>query len=271
MVSGILPESCYGSEGMTSHPAASGMGATNVSFTIGFVVNCRNRAFTRFELQSGVLSVTRISQQLRYVVAKLPAKFRVRSSGGLRHPTDRRNIMSAAPKLAFVSMSITLILTSSLVLTGQEAKGVPPAPVPLQISIAKKVFIANAPGDTIAPAVGGNYSAYNQFHAAVNGLGQYELVSSPVEADLVFEISFTNSLTGVGGTSSTGCSSSSNPMLRLVIVDPKTLVPLWWFTEPIVQKRMMFHAEKATNAFEDTIPKLVDDLKKIAMPPTAKG
>ena len=179
--------------------------------------------------------------------------------------------MSAIRKVAFVWMSITLILASSLVLTGQEAKGAPVAPVPLQISTAKKVFISNAPGDTIAPAIGGNYSAYNQFYAAINGLGQYELVSSPAEADLVFEISFTNSLAGVGGTSSTGCSSSSNPMLRLVIVDPKTQVPLWWFSEQIVQKRMMFHAEKAPNAFEDTIPKLVDDLKKIAVPPTAKG
>lgn len=60
-------------------------------------------------------------------------------------------------------------------------------------------------------------------------------------------------------------------MLRLVIVDPKTQVPLWWFGEPIVKKRMMFHAEKATDAFEDAIPKLVDDLKKVAIPPTAKG
>lgn len=179
--------------------------------------------------------------------------------------------MSAVPKAVFVGMSITLILASSPALTGQDAKGVPPAPVPLQISTARKVFIANAPGDAIAPAIGGNYSAYNQFYAAINGLGQYELVSSPAQADLVFEISFTNSLVGVGGTSSTGCSSSSNPMLRLVILDPKTQVPLWWFSEQIVKKRMMFHAEKATNAFEDTIPKLLDDLKKIAIPPTAKS
>ena len=138
-------------------------------------------------------------------------------------------------------------------------------------NVDRKVFIANAPGDAIAPAIGGNYSAYNQFYAAIKTLGQYELVSSPTEADLVFEISFINSLAEVGGTSSTGCSSSRNPTLRLVILDPKTQVPLWWFSEQIVQKRMMFHAEKATNAFEDTIPKLVDDLKKITIPATAKG
>lgn len=181
--------------------------------------------------------------------------------------------MSAVPKLAFVSMTITLMLTSGLVLVAQETKSTPPAPVPLQVSTAKKVFIANAPGDVIAPEMGGNNLAYDQFYVAVKSWGQYELVSSPAEADLVFEISFSNSLGGVGGTSSTGCSSSWNSLLRLVILDPRTHIPLWWFSEQIVQKRMMFHAEKETNAFEETIPKLVADLKKVSALATvgAKG
>ena len=68
------------------------------------------------------------------------------------------------------------------------------APIPAQIVAAKKVFIANGGGDD--PGMpdplfsGGSDRPYNQFYASLKSSGKYELVGSPAEADLLFEIRF---------------------------------------------------------------------------------
>jgi hypothetical protein len=66
------------------------------------------------------------------------------------------------------------------------------APVPAQIMAAKKVFVSNA-GEERNPAgdldfSGGPDRAYNQFYAAIKNWGQYEVVATPADADLVLEI-----------------------------------------------------------------------------------
>ncbi len=70
-----------------------------------------------------------------------------------------------------------------------------PAPIPVQIVAAQKVFIANGGGDKsgydAAEHSGGPDRAYNEFYAVMKAWGRYELVGSPGEADLVFEIRFT--------------------------------------------------------------------------------
>ena len=159
------------------------------------------------------------------------------------------------------------VLSSSSGIVAQQPKALTPtpAPVPQQIQTAKKAFIANAPGDL----TGGVDLLYNQFYAMLKNGGQYELAPSPAEADIVLEISFTNSLAGVSGTGTTGCSSSYNPLLRLVIRDPKTQTPLWWFAESIAQKRYMFHVGKSSYNIDDTLVKIVDDLKKLTTTPAS--
>jgi hypothetical protein len=181
-------------------------------------------------------------------------------------------IMSSLLKPTTFWMALTFLALTS-VLIAQQPKGVATAPLPAQIQNAKKVFIANAPGDLIASSGEGADGPYNQFYTLVKNWGQYELAASPAEADLVFEISFTNSLAGVGGTSTTGCSSSYNPQLRLVILDPKTQTPLWWLAEPIAEKRYMFHVGRSSYNFDDTVAKMVNDLKKLTATPAsgAKG
>src|SRR5271170_621963 len=68
----------------------------------------------------------------------------------------------------------------------------PPAPVPPQILAAKKAFIANAGGDQMAnnyPRFSGSPDrAYNEFYAAMKSWGRFEIVGSPAEADLLFEV-----------------------------------------------------------------------------------
>jgi hypothetical protein len=116
-----------------------------------------------------------------------------------------------------------------------QTKQIPPAPIPTQISTAKRVFIANGGGDE--PGIdepifsGGVDRSYNQFYAAMKSAGRYELVGSPAEADLLFEIRFAvkTSTTKVFKGDTIG--SSLDPQFRLEIRDPKTNALLWAFTE----------------------------------------
>jgi hypothetical protein len=78
------------------------------------------------------------------------------------------------------------------------AKPAPPPPPPppaisAQIINAKKVFVSNLGEDAVATAnlPGGADACYNTFYASLEQWGHYQLVSSPKDADLIFEISAT--------------------------------------------------------------------------------
>jgi hypothetical protein len=127
-----------------------------------------------------------------------------------------------------VAVSVVLAMTL-LPVMGQSAKQAPSAPVPSQILSAKRIFIANAGGDEMAgddPVFsGGPARAYNQFHAAMKSWGHFDIVASPAEADLLFEVQQdVSAVTPFGKTS-----SSYIPQFRLKIRDPKTNALLWGF------------------------------------------
>ena len=166
-------------------------------------------------------------------------------------------------------LSVIGLLSLPLLAAEKPKDAVPPAPVPSPIAAARKVFISNAPGSSLPASFGGPDRTYNEFYAAMKGWGHYELVSSPSDADLILEISFTSSLSGVGGTSTTGCTSYDSAELKLVILDARMRVPLWWFNEEVNPKISFGHRpEKAVdNAFSQSIAALVDDLKKLVREP----
>jgi len=135
----------------------------------------------------------------------------------------------------------TALLISLLpisVLHAADSKVVEPAPIPTQIILAKRVFIANAGGDE--PGIteplfsGGADRSYNQFYAAMKSAGRYELVGAPAEADLLFEIRFTvvpdkRPTGGILGNSGSG--ETYDALFRLEIRDPETTALLWAFNE----------------------------------------
>ena len=96
--------------------------------------------------------------------------------------------LTAAVLFAGLAMS----LGCGYLCAAQQFKQVTPAPVPPLILAAKKVFIANGGGDEslfdMPQYSGGPDRLYNEFYAAMKSWGRYELVSTPGEADLVFEI-----------------------------------------------------------------------------------
>jgi hypothetical protein len=137
-------------------------------------------------------------------------------------------------KVAISIACAVLMLSLLSSFTAAQTKQIPPAPIPTQISAAKRVFIANGGGDEPGidePIFGGVDRSYNQFYAATKSAGRYELVGSPAEADLLLEIRFavkTNTTKVFKGDT---IGSTLDPQFRLEIRDPKTNALLWAFTE----------------------------------------
>jgi hypothetical protein len=88
--------------------------------------------------------------------------------------------------------------------TGQRAGMTPFPPAtstapPAQAAVLPKVFISNigAGEDDREPVLFGSYTGgpgqgYNKFHAAVQSSGLYQLVTAPAQADLIFEVRYSN-------------------------------------------------------------------------------
>ena len=154
---------------------------------------------------------------------------------------------------AIVSVSLVILLWQVSVLAAEQSKL---APVPEQILAAKKVFIANAGGDERwdeNPIFnGGPLRAYNEFYAAVKDAGRYEIVGSPADAELLFEIGLTAPVLSRGWY---------DPQFRLVIRDPKTNALLWAFTEHV---QMAVLRENRERNFEKTMAKIISDLQGLS-------
>jgi hypothetical protein len=155
-----------------------------------------------------------------------------------------------------IAGTMAVLLTSLLAAQKSPEAGI----IPSQIVSAKKIFISNTPGDDL-------YSddpsqVYSAFYTAVKNWGHYELVSKPGDADLILEISFREPVVGVVvGNSAANVpagGSYTNPHLRLVIVDPKTRVSLWWFIAHV--KPPLFNSDKS---LDRAIGDLMGQLKQI--------
>jgi hypothetical protein len=163
------------------------------------------------------------------------------------------------------SMLIGLLFSSCLLRLpslGQTSPETPAAPVPTQIASAKRAFIFNAGEETYfqlskdAMYTGGPNRTYNQFYAAIKSWGRYELVSAPADADVIFEIGFTDRNQGPMFVS----------QIKLVVLDPKTHVGLWTITKYVEPAGMAKNREKNYNVGMNA---LMDDLKTLVSPAAA--
>jgi hypothetical protein len=147
-------------------------------------------------------------------------------------------------------------------LSAQQSRGPAPAPVPAQIAAAQKVFISNAGGASLETVIdetvfnGGPDRPYNQFYAAMKSWGRYELVSSPADADLVLEISWV--------LTDTGLRLPVLGQLRLVVIDPKTHVTLWNITEYVRGALLLSNRDKN---FDQAMNTVVARMKGLMAPP----
>jgi hypothetical protein len=154
-----------------------------------------------------------------------------------------------------------LLLASPSVLSAQQTKGAAPAPVPPQIAAAQTVFIANAGGATLDTVIdqtvfdGGPDRPYNDFYASMKSWGHYQIVASPASADLILEISWV--------LSDTGLKLPVLGELRLLIIDPKTHITLWNITEYVRGALLLGNRDKN---FVSAMNTVVSRMKLLAAP-----
>jgi len=172
-------------------------------------------------------------------------------------------------KPAVLCFALALPLLSGPISAAQQKKPAQPAPIPAQILSAKKVFIANAGGDETRyddPLYsGGPDRPYNEFYAAIKTWGRYELVDTPADADLVFEIRLTVFRLRHERVLSED-SPESDPQFRIVIRDPKTHQALWGLTEHAQGAILQGNRDKN---FEQAMAALVAALQRITSLPPA--
>ena len=106
-------------------------------------------------------------------------------------------------------------------------KDVPPAPLPSAVVNAKKVFLTNG---------GGSDLAYDAFYSEMKQWGNYKIVGSPDEADIIVELAYHVEHGGTAVWSSTNSYDGStqvhsaqilDPQLTLTIYDDKSKNSLW--------------------------------------------
>jgi hypothetical protein len=120
--------------------------------------------------------------------------------------------MNRISRLAAICITSAVVLVTVPITHAQKMPDVPPAPVPVQILTAKKIFIAN--GDN-GPVLGIPSLAYGEFYASLKSQGTYEFVQTPAEADVVLEV-----------RTEIWVPSQEVYVLRLAIIDPKTSILL---------------------------------------------
>jgi hypothetical protein len=173
--------------------------------------------------------------------------------------TANRTILKPMHLRAFCVLVVMLGLLPGI--GAQQAKGPAPAPVPPQIASAQKVFISNAGGESFESVIdqtvfdGGPDRPYNQFYAAVKNWGRFDIVSSPADADLVLEISWV--------LTDTGLRLPVLGQLRLMIIDPRTHVTLWNLTEYVRGAILLGNRDKN---FDQAMTTILNRMKLLAVP-----
>ena len=105
---------------------------------------------------------------------------------------------------------LSLALSVFLTVTARAQQTVPvyhpnasaSAPVPSQVLSARKVFVTNGGGSNYFNLfTGGADRAYNSFYAELGKTGDYDLVDSPAQADVVLQVKAIAPLAGDGDSS----------------------------------------------------------------------
>ena len=177
--------------------------------------------------------------------------------------------MSKSIRALVLSASLVACWLQTPVISAAQSKlsAAPAGPIPAQIVTAKKVFIANAgeeqPYSSDEPLYSGSSDrAYDEFYAGVKALGRYELVGSPADADLLFEIRFTSPVVDGSGQGPRVLGPIPyDPRFRLEIRDPRTNALLWAITEHAQWAMLRGNRDKN---FDQAADRIVSDVGSLA-------
>jgi hypothetical protein len=159
--------------------------------------------------------------------------------------------------LAVLLVVGSILLAPSLAGATEKKEDVPVAPLPAVIVNAKKVFLSNG---------GGGSLAYDAFYSEMKEWSKYKIVGSPEESDLIVELSYRaedstrvwNSTNTYYITSQAHSKEIADPQLILTIFDAKMKNCLWSETDHRGFAKREKNREKET---VNSAQRLVDDLK----------
>lgn len=100
----------------------------------------------------------------------------------------------------------------------------PAAPLPAALAKATRLFVGNAGDQENADCL----RAYNVLYAGIGGLGRFNLVPDPSDADLILEVHYEIDL---GQAIASNDTRRSVRQFRVVFEDPHSRVVLWSITE----------------------------------------
>ena len=173
--------------------------------------------------------------------------------------------MEAVVRIKFPVFGVMVgILALAPILGAEQFKAPATAPVPPQIAAARSVFIANGGGESLDTVIdqtvfnGGPDRPYNEFYAAMKGWGHSQIADSLAAADLIFEISW--------NLSDTGLKLPVLGQLRLLVIDPKTNVTLWTLTEYVRGAILLGNRDKN---FDYAMNAIVNRMKALEVPTAA--
>ena len=154
--------------------------------------------------------------------------------------------------------TLALLLASTPLIRAQQTSVTAPAPIPPQITSAHTIFIANGGGTNYFNAfTGGADRGSNQLFTTLQQWNRYQIVDSPPQADLIFEIHAVAAVVSVAGDDG---SVGYNPQLILRILDPKTNALLWTTTSNVKAAGSQSSRDKG---FDESVDVLVDHVRQL--------
>jgi hypothetical protein len=154
-------------------------------------------------------------------------------------------------KLQQVLVSWAVCVTLLSVPASMAQQNSAPAPKPEQILTAKKVFVSNAAEKCANFFCSAPDQPYDEFYNGIKMMGRYDLIGTPAEADLVFEINFVSN------------PANQLPRLKLLILDPKTHITLWTLDEQVGAAGRQSTGRKN---FEKAMSSLIRDVQMLTLP-----
>lgn len=167
-----------------------------------------------------------------------------------------------ATKIALIAACFTATLTAA------QAPPTPHAPIPLAILSARRIFIANGGADAglfPSPFSGSITRGYDQFYAALSSMSQYDLVSSPSQADLVLQFQIQAPLGPANANKQKGAADPL-PTVSLKIYDRPTHYVLWAFSEEV---DIAFLQKSHDRNLDEAITRLAQDFQSLSRPQSA--
>jgi hypothetical protein len=151
----------------------------------------------------------------------------------------------------------SILLSQTLAGAKDKTKDVTVAPLPAVIVNAKKVFLSNG---------GGSSLAYDAFYSKMKEWSKYKIVGSPEESDLIVELSYrAEDSTRVWNATNTyyiktqfNSKQIVDPQLILTIFDAKIKTSLWSET---VRRGLAKREKDREKETVNSAQRLVDDFK----------